>query len=42
MDHTSSEGESNIPVRLAQLNVLVQTMDEPIADTAEQCRDKNH
>ena len=42
MNYTISQGESNIPVRLAQLNVLVQTMDEPIAETAEQCRYKNH
>ena len=42
MNHLSCLGESNIPVRVIQLNVLVQRMDEPIADAAEQCRYKNH
>jgi hypothetical protein len=42
MNHPSFLGESNILVRLIQLNVLVQEMDEPIADAAEQCRYKNH
>jgi hypothetical protein len=42
MNHPSVQGESNIPVRLIKLNVLVQRMDEPIADAAEQGRYKNH
>jgi hypothetical protein len=42
MDRPRFLGESNIAVQFIQLNVLVQRMDEPIADAAEQCPYENH